>query len=231
MTRSRLFLLCLPALCLFTTVSADTARRLRLRSPRPTARSCSSSPSSAVRSRHAISASVNDLRYAVDFHGKWLMDESALGLKIEGQPALGPGMKQVHAESGQHDESYTIPVGKTSSVRDHYNSAHVDLPTIPGRKLSLEVRAFDDGIAFRYIVPAAGSTSSSVRIEHELHAIPLQQRCNALSLDPRRFSDTLGGRVPDAAGQRHPSRLAHRFAFARRSSRRRMGCRHRGRHR
>ena len=115
----------------------------------------------------ALEPGVNDLRYAVDFHGKWLMDESVLGLKLEGQPALGPGMKQVRVQTGQHDESYTIPVGKTSSVRDHYNSAVVDLADDSGRKLSIEVRAFDDGVAFRYIVPDQPSIHS-LRIEHEL---------------------------------------------------------------
>jgi alpha-glucosidase len=115
----------------------------------------------------ALEPGVNDLRYAVDFHGKWLMDESVLGLKPEGQAALGPGMKQVRVQTGQHDETYTIPVGKTSSVRDHYNSALVDLADDSGRKLSIEVRAFDDGVAFRYIVPDQPSIHN-LRLEHEL---------------------------------------------------------------
>jgi alpha-glucosidase len=116
---------------------------------------------------HAMDASSNDLRYAVDFHRKWLMDESALGLKLEGQPALGPGMRQVNVETGQHDETYTIPVGKTSRVRDHYNSAKVDLADESGRKMSIEIRAYDDGLAFRYVVPDQ-STIHKVRIEQEL---------------------------------------------------------------
>jgi len=116
---------------------------------------------------HAIDHASNDLRYAVDFRGKWLMDESTLGLKIEGQPPLGPGMKVAEVHNGQHDETYTIPVGKTSSVRDHYNSALIDLADDAGRKLSLEVRAYDDGVAFRYIVPRQPAIAS-VRIEHEL---------------------------------------------------------------
>lgn len=116
---------------------------------------------------HAIDPASNDLRYAVDFHGKWLMDESMLGLQLEGQTALGPGMKQVNVETGQHDETYTIPIGKTSSVRDHYNSARVDLADDSGRKLEIEIRAFDDGLAFRYRVPAQ-TDIHQVRIEHEL---------------------------------------------------------------
>jgi alpha-glucosidase len=114
-----------------------------------------------------MDAANNDLRYAVDFRGKWLLDESALGLKVEGQSAFGPGMKQVDVQTGQHDETYTIPVGKTSSVRDHYNSAVVNLVDDAGRKLSLEIRAFDDGVAFRYILPKQPAIQN-VRIEREL---------------------------------------------------------------
>ena len=104
---------------------------------------------------------INELRYAVDFHGKWLMDESVLGVKLEGQPALGPGMRQVHVQTGQADESYTVPVGKTSSVRSHYNSALVDFADDSGRKLSIEIRAFDDGVAFRSSFPTRAQSTKS----------------------------------------------------------------------
>lgn len=104
------------------------------------------------------------LRYAVDFRGKHVFDPSPLGLKLEGQPALGPGMHVVHVDTKSVDDTYTIPVGKTSSVRDHYNAAHVDLTDATGRKLSVELRAYDDGVAFRMIVPA----SQPARVEHEL---------------------------------------------------------------
>jgi alpha-glucosidase len=109
----------------------------------------------------------NDLRYSVDFRGKWLMDESVVGLKLEGHPPLGPGMSQVRVRTGKADTTYSIPVGKTSSVRDQYNSALVDLADNLGRKLSLEIRAYDDGVAFRYIVPQQPGVAK-IRIEHEL---------------------------------------------------------------
>ena len=110
---------------------------------------------------------VDSLRYAVEFHGKRLFDDSALGLKLAGQSPVGPGMRQVSEQKGSADESYTIPVGKTSTVRDHYNSARGDFQDATGRKLSVEVRAYDDGVAFRYILPEQ-SAIKDVRIEHEL---------------------------------------------------------------
>ncbi len=52
-------------------------------------------------------------------------------------------------------------------MRDHYNSTVVDFEDASGRKLSIEIRAYDDGVAFRYIVPVQPSLSK-VRIEREL---------------------------------------------------------------
>jgi alpha-glucosidase len=112
-------------------------------------------------------AKQNNLRYAVDYRGKSLLAESALGLKLQGSSALGPGLHRTVAHPGQHDETYTIPVGKTSSVRDHYNSTAIDLADDTGRKMSLEVRAYDDGIAFRYVLPE-NTGAKTVRIEREL---------------------------------------------------------------
>ena len=55
-------------------------------------------------------------------------------------------MLRVNAQSQRAiDETYTIPVGKTSSVRDHYNSPRADFEDASGRKLSIEVRALTMG--------------------------------------------------------------------------------------
>ena len=60
-------------------------------------------------------------------------------------------LKSTQPES--EDETYTIPVGKTRTVRNHYNGVRADFEDATGRKLTIEVRAFDDGVAFRYMVP------------------------------------------------------------------------------
>ena len=107
------------------------------------------------------------LRYTVNFHGKQLIDESDLGLEIQGQPALGPGLHKVSGHPCNADETYTIPVGKTKSVRNHYNCVVEDFASDTGSKLSIEIRVFDDGLAFRYLVPEQPSIKSA-RITGEL---------------------------------------------------------------
>jgi alpha-glucosidase len=93
------------------------------------------------------------LHYAVTFRDKPLMDPSELGLDLQDQSPLGPGWRYVNAQHDSKDDSYTIPVGKTKEVRDHYNSLIAEFSGDSGAKLAIEVRAFDDGVAFRYVVP------------------------------------------------------------------------------
>jgi len=107
------------------------------------------------------------LEYAVEFHGQRLMDSTNLGIKIAGQPDLGPGMHLVSSKPESEDESYSIPVGKTSTVRNHYNGVRTEYQDASGRKLTIEIRAFDDGVAFRYIVPEQPSMAQ-IRIVNEL---------------------------------------------------------------
>ncbi len=111
--------------------------------------------------------SSSDLTYAVEFHGKRIMETARLGLDLVGQKALGPGMRFVGSQAEKADETYTIPAGKTSSVRDHYNGVLADFADPDGRKMTIEVRAFDDGVAFRYAVPDQPALKQ-VRIAHEL---------------------------------------------------------------
>lgn len=107
------------------------------------------------------------LQYTVEFHGKPLMKAADLGLKIAGQPDLGPGMHLVASQPESADETYKIPVGKTSQVRDHYNGVRADYQDGSGRKLTIEARVFDDGIGFRYIVPEQPALKD-VRVTNEL---------------------------------------------------------------
>jgi alpha-glucosidase len=94
-----------------------------------------------------------DLRYAVEFHGKRMIEPSKLGLEFDGQPPLGPNLRMTGSQPEAADESYTIPVGKTSTVRNQYNGVRAEFTGGGGRKLAIEARAYDDGVAFRYMVP------------------------------------------------------------------------------
>lgn len=68
------------------------------------------------------------------------------------------------------------------------------------RKLSIELRAYDDGVAFRYVLPDAGQ----VRIRDELtsFAFPHDYRCWNLNLgrfEPATRANTMQSLHPDCA--------------------------------
>ncbi|MGD0520203.1 MAG: glycoside hydrolase family 97 protein [Terracidiphilus sp.] len=170
MTSLRATLLCLLAFCAAVTLTAQvtdgTATKVTSPNGQITFLLFNSTSAKHPERSSRETPPPDDLRYAVEFHGQRMIDNSKLGLEIAGQPALGPGMRSTGAQTASVDESYPIPVGKTSTVRDHYNSAQVDFEDASGRKLSIEVRVFDDGVGFRYLVPDQPSLKQA-RIAHE----------------------------------------------------------------
>ena len=154
------------ALCFATTLAAQTtiASPVRVTSPKGQITLLLSEAGAATNSGNLSSG---NLTYAVEFHGKRIMETARLGLDLVGQQPLGPGMRLVASQAEKADDTYTIPVGKTSSVRDNYNGVLADFADAGGRKLTIEVRAFDDGVAFRYVVPDQPALKQ-VRIANEL---------------------------------------------------------------
>jgi alpha-glucosidase len=94
------------------------------------------------------------LSYQLSFKGKELIQTSALGLEFQGRAPLGAHMQVTGSESSSHDQTYTLLHGKASTVRDHYNALRIDATDEKSsRKLYIEARAYDDAVAFRYLVP------------------------------------------------------------------------------
>ena len=95
-------------------------------------------------------------QYAVSHGGQEVILPSALGFEFEGQPALASGMEVASWEVSETDEAWEMPWGEQRSVRNRYNELRVDLRETkdPGRALRLYFRAYDDGVAFRYELPA-----------------------------------------------------------------------------
>jgi alpha-glucosidase len=128
------------------------------------------------------------LVYDVSFHGAPVVSSSGLGLALQGQDPLGPNLVVTAVRPSSVDESYTVPVGKSSTVRDHYDAIAVDLqePAAPSRRLTLEVRAYDDALAFRYRVPAQPGLAQ-VRITNELTEFQLAKDATAYPLIVRGY--------------------------------------------
>ncbi len=101
------------------------------------------------------SAAGGQLAYRISRAGKPVLDWSQLGLNIQGLPPLGPEVRILDSQPSNHDETWTSPAGKAAKIRDHYNAVvvHTSESGRRVRRMDIEARAYDDGIAFRYLIP------------------------------------------------------------------------------
>ncbi len=95
------------------------------------------------------------LQYEISCDGTPILVESQLGLELKDEPALSGGFRIVNASSSTHDMTWTPVYGERNSVRDHYNQLVVDLDDSqkPPRRLQVVFRAYNEGIAFCYVIP------------------------------------------------------------------------------
>ena len=94
--------------------------------------------------------------YRVEFRGKPLVADSELRLDFAENGPFGANLRAGKPQFRTGDETYDLVVGKAKTVRDHFREIRLPLaePSGPKRRIDLIVRAYDDGVAFRYEVPA-----------------------------------------------------------------------------
>ena len=104
----------------------------------------------------AFSTDGGQLAYTVSFRGKPVMDRSALGLEIQDQPVLGPNVRILGQHASSIDETYSMPHGKANPIHNVARALSIDVEESrpPLRKLTIEARAYNDGVAFRYVIPS-----------------------------------------------------------------------------
>jgi hypothetical protein len=95
----------------------------------------------------------NELRYSVKFSGHQVIENSPLGITANHIP-LGENMSIVSLNPGHRSEKKYF--SQTKQLTDNeYNFAIIHIKnTATGLSCSLEFRAFNDGIAFRYVIPS-----------------------------------------------------------------------------
>jgi alpha-glucosidase len=109
------------------------------------------------------------LAYSVEIDGRRVLNQSRLGLRFS-QPAgetLGADTELITAFGRSEDHTWENRFGKRRHVRDHFNELCLALREKSGRTFEVIFRAYDDGVAFRYVLPAE-SGLTSFTIEQEL---------------------------------------------------------------
>ena len=94
--------------------------------------------------------------YRLSRQGRPVIGESHLGFLFTDQPQMLRNFEIAAQRTRDHDETWTTPWGEDRTIRDRYRELVVDLKEKTGKKrqLTLEFRVYDDGIGFRYRLPA-----------------------------------------------------------------------------
>src|ERR1017187_4194202 len=92
--------------------------------PAQTGAAVVSSPDGLI--QMTFSTASGQLVYAVTYRGKPVIDRSALGLDIQNQPVLGANLQIVGTRPAKIDETYTVPAGKSKTIRNVCNTLAID---------------------------------------------------------------------------------------------------------
>ncbi|SMF62903.1 alpha-glucosidase [Alteromonadaceae bacterium Bs31] len=101
------------------------------------------------------------LSYKVQHKKQAVLNKSALGFAFKGEHSKLGELALIKTETASFDQNWQQVWGEKQNVRDHYNklSLHMQEREKPHRKLIVEFRAYDDGVALRYIYPQQGQSS------------------------------------------------------------------------
>lgn len=121
------------------------------------------SPNSTIKLSLSL-RSENRLAYRITLNGQPAIELSRAGIIVDGIN-LGDGASVTGIERTRHDARYKTQ-GVHATAVDRYNGATIAMVHEPsGTHYALEIRAFDDGLALRYIVPA--TSAAQVRVPDE----------------------------------------------------------------
>lgn len=107
------------------------------------------------RNRVSVEVIEGRLAYSLTRDNRSLILPSGLGFEFKGAPPLRDSLRITDSTRQSHDEWWTQPWGEVTRVHDHHNELAVSVHEVsaPGRHFTLRVRAFNDGIGFRYEFP------------------------------------------------------------------------------
>ena len=112
---------------------------------------------------YSLEIAPENISYSIDYKKRNLITKSLLGFNFD-SGEFGKNLKAGKIQRKKIDETYRLVVGKVSVVRNHCNEMVVPLleKSASNRLINLVVRAFNDGIAFRYEFPKQKAWDSYV---------------------------------------------------------------------
>ncbi len=97
----------------------------------------------------------NEVRYSVFFEGKQIIEHSSISFVFKQAPPLGKGMNVLSSGNYSSDKTWHPVLKRFETIQDNHNGLilHLAEQRFPERKMDLEFRVFNDGLAFRSSFP------------------------------------------------------------------------------
>lgn len=116
-----------------------------------------------------IKAEGGQLRYFVMRGDQTVIGESRLGLRFAETFGLDENLEIIGVSESASDTSWEQPWGERRTVRDHHNELLIEARRVdPDIRFNIRVRLFNDGVGFRYEVPAQDALPATVSVMDEL---------------------------------------------------------------
>src|SRR5512133_1637456 len=114
-----------------------------------------SSPDSIIGVKFICDSS-GRMAYSISYQQKEIILPSNIALDFKSMPTIQNNLKIVNVTTDSVNEKWERVWGKRKQVTNRYNQVKVELQEIkkPRRKLNLYFRAYNDGVAIRYELPA-----------------------------------------------------------------------------
>ena len=156
----RLVLLC----CIFCTVSAFAGNIVTV-----------NSPDSKI--KFWMGTDQHGLYYRVSYKGILMVDKSRLSISFKEGGTFNNSLVILAVNTEKVSEDYSLFIGKTSKVHSESNRILVPVNEQSGlkRQMNIDVRVFNDGVAFRYVIPEQKHWADMVNITDETDSFNLTQ--------------------------------------------------------
>ncbi|MGD9555796.1 MAG: glycoside hydrolase family 97 N-terminal domain-containing protein [Mangrovibacterium sp.] len=148
-----------------------------------------SSPDGQIVATLRYDKETGSLTYGVQSGNQEIIATSPIGIKTN-RGDFQSGMKLDGHSRKLIDETYTLPQGKVSTYRNHANEQTLQFSK-EGQNLEVLFRVYNDGVAFRFVMPGRGN-------------IEILEESSAINLAGENFT---------YYGQNHPNRYGYESAL------------------
>ena len=164
------------------------------------------------------------LYYSVALDGRDVLLDSSLALDFKDAAAFGRNVRIAGEHRQSIDSTWQTVVGKSRDVRDRANELTLSIleSDPPRRHLDLVFRAYDDGVAFRWVLPAQPGLGV-IPAFRRAQRVQVRGQPHRLGRELRQLYDIAGRHVSTRRAESDSAWVHHRASDAGEGPRHRVG--------